>query len=218
MSLPNNAASRRNFLKSAGVLAAAAACAPGTPDRAPTDDAKGDATLPRDPARNAMITTFNGPLLAALGDTVLPQQLGAAGITAAVQAFVTYCREYTPVAEEMHGYGYAEIRYLPPDPVPAWQAQLDGLELLAQHTHKTSFAALTRAQRQALVTVATRRVGGGDLPSPLHATHVAIALMSHWSTAPAAWNLAMGVELSPLSCRTLEGTTTRPVASTGRRA
>ena len=214
MSLPNNAASRRDFLKSAGVLAAAAACAPGTPDRAPTDDA----SLPRDPARNAMFTTFNGPLLAAVGDTVLPQQLGAAGITAAVQAFVTYCREYTPVAEEMHGYGYAEIRYLPPDPVPAWQAQLDGLELLAQHTHRTGFTGLSRTQRQALITAATRGVGGGDLPSPLEATHVAIALMAHWSTAPEAWNLALGAEVSPAACRTLAGTTTRPVAIAGRRA
>ena len=58
-------------------------------------------------------------LLASLGETVLPAMLGVDGQRAAIAAFATWCNEYEPVAEEMHGYGYADVRYLPADPVPA---------------------------------------------------------------------------------------------------
>lgn len=209
MSANNGGANRRDFLKSASALVAAA-CAPGT-----GADAPAAATSGTPGARHA---PFNTTLLASLGATVLPASLGADGQTAAVAAFVKWCDGYDPVAEEMHGYGYADIRYLPADPVPAWHAQLDGLDRLAQRVHKKAFATLDLAQRQALVGMVTRDVRGDRLPAPLDASHVAVALLAHWASQPDAWNRALGVSVSPNSCRPLADAIRKPLPVAGPRA
>ena len=197
---------RREFLKAAGIFVAAAACAP---TRGDSDQRAANA----EPAEHHPRTTgFDAALLASLGATVLPASLGTAGQSAAVAAFVSWCEGYEPVAEEMHGYGYADIRYLPSDPVPAWRAQLDGLDLLAQRVHHTRFTALDLAARQTLVAMALRDSPGADLSSPLGAHHIATALLAHWSSSPDAWNLAMGVSVSPLTCRPLAAATQKPAA------
>lgn len=159
-------------------------------------------------------------LLSALGETVLPAMIGADARRAAIAAFTTWCNEYEPVAEEMHGYGYADVRYLPADPVPAWQAQLHGLDLLAQHVHHTKFVTLTPADRSAIVGRATRRARGDRLPAPLSADHVAVALLAHWASSPAAWDLALGVAVTPSTCRALGDATRKPlpIAATGGKA
>ncbi len=195
-------ANRREFLISATVLVAAAACTPGT-----------DATIVTDSPRTQPLrdADFNPVQLSALADTVLPASLGTAGQRAAVTAFVAWCDGYEPVAEEMHGYGYADVRYLPADPVPAWRAQLDALDRLSQRVHHAPFASRSLAERQALVAQATRSVRGERLPSPLAANHVAIALLSHWASTPRAWDLALGVQVAPMTCRTLDGATKKPL-------
>jgi hypothetical protein len=109
---------RREFLKAAGIFVAAAACAPTRDDSAK----RAETEEPVD--HHPRATGFDAPLLESLGATVLPASLGIAGRSAAAAAFVSWCEGYEPVAEEMHGYGYADIRYLPADPVPAWRAQL----------------------------------------------------------------------------------------------
>lgn len=195
------AASRREFLKSAGVLVAATACAPGTGSDEQATDTRG---------RSTRASQLGGAALDALGEAVLPATLGAAGQRAAVAAFVAWCDGYDPVAEEMHGYGYADIRYLPPDPAPAWRAQLDGLDVLARRVHHAAFTTLSVDQRRALVRMATRSARGERLPSPLSASHVAIALVAHWASSPNAWNLALGVDVSPTTCRPLDDATRKP--------
>jgi len=207
--------SRRNFLKTAGAVAAgvasagtlgAVACAPnnsadervdGTASAtSPSGTTASDRATPR-------VKGFDRPLLDALGDVVLPQSIGAESRRAAVTAFVAFVDEYEPVAEEMHGYGYADVRYLPSDPAPAWRAQLAGLDLLAKRSHGKSFAQLDAKVRESVLTAALRDARGDRLPAPLAASHVALALMAHWAATPDAWNLALGMKVSPSSCRTL---------------
>lgn len=202
MSTPQrpDGASRRTFLKTAGaiasgVAASTVACAPGQ-ESATTARGAGIDRVSLDP----------------LAEVVLPAELGADGRAAAVTAFVSWVNGYEPVAQEMVGYGYSDIRYLPPDPAPAWRAQLDALELLAQKVHKAPFASLDVARRTDVVTQALGGERGTRLPAPLDARHVAVALLAHWASSPGAWNLAMGVEVSPGACRPLEGATPRPVA------
>lgn len=199
---------RRTFLKTAGVLVAAA-CAPTGDNRSPNAT---DANT-----RTSRVAGFSEPLLFPLAEAVLPTALGPDGQRAAVTAFVAWCSSYEPVAEEMHGYGYADIRYLPPDPVPAWRAQLDGLDVLAQRVHHATFASLTVAQRQALVGMATRTARGDRLPPPLAANHVALALLGHWASTPQAWNRAFGVDVSPSTCRPLGDAVKAPVPLTKTR-
>ena len=200
-------ANRRDFLQSASVLVAAAACAPGT-----------DRAKPEAGTRPARVSSIRGPQLTALGETVLPTTLGAPGVRAAIDAFVAWCDGYEPVAEEMHGYGYADVRYLPSDPVPAWSAQLEGLEVLAQRVHHGSFATLAIKDRQTLVAMATRGVRGDRLPSPLAAGHVAVALMAHWASSPDAWDRAFGTKVSPTTCRMLNDATRKPLPIVGSTA
>jgi len=203
--------SRRHFLRVAGAVAAGAAasataatvaCAPATEGDRPAAAGRG--------ARRAA-TALDRRTLEALGEVVLPGALGAAGRKAAVDAFVAWVDDYEPVAEEMHGYGYADIRYLPPDPAPNWRAQLEGLDLLARRTRRVAFADCDAAARQALVATALAGVRAPRLPDPLGAPHVAVALLAHWTASPAARDLAFGVQLGAGTCRSLDGVTARPL-------
>ena len=204
---------RRAFLRAAGALAAggaAAGCdAPGAAGGASA--AAPGATAGATPAGRARDVALDRPTLAAVAEVVLPGELGAAGRAGAVDAFVAWVAGYEPVAERMHGYGYADVRYLPPDPAPGWGAQLAGLELLARRSRGASFAALPIAERRALVESALASTPGVRLPAPLAAGHVALALLAHWASSPAAWDLAHGVRITPATCRPLGDAPRRPL-------
>jgi len=195
---------RRQFLKTAGVLAVGTAAA-GTAachvkEPAQVDESSSTRTL-----------GFDRTLLDALATTVLPASLGEAGMRAATDRFVAWADGYDPVAEEMHGYGYADIRYLPADPAPAWRAQLDALDALSRKSQRVPFARGSTEQRAAVLEAALRSEGGERLPSPLAARHIALALLAHWSASPDAWNLALGAQVSPGTCRTLDAALRAPL-------
>jgi hypothetical protein len=198
MSTPPSAASRRSFFKTAATIAGGVAAS--TVACAPTEDT----------TAGTRTTGIDRTTLEPLAEVVLPAELGAEGRGEAVDAFVRWVNGYEPVAQEMVGYGYSDIRYLPPDPAPAWRAQLDALDLLAHKVRRAPFASLDVAGRTEVVTLALGSERGERLPAPLNARHVAVALLSHWASSPGAWNLALGVEVSPGACRPLEGATPRP--------
>jgi TAT (twin-arginine translocation) pathway-exported protein len=192
---------RRSFLKSATALTAAAAIP--VQSLAAVEQRQQPVPPPR---------ALNATLLAALGDTVLPESLGAAGRATAVREFNRWITEYSPVAEEMHGYGDAEITYTPADPAPGWNAQLEALDLLARRTKRRGFAALPIAARRDIVRRQLASVRGASLSSnPLNATHVAVALLSHWASSYAAHDLAYNSRIIRGECRGLAGVTRKPL-------
>ncbi len=203
-------ASRRDFLARAALAAAGAALpAPLAAQHA----AQEAAATP--PAR-APGAVLDPALLAALGDAVLPESLGAAGRRRAVAGFATWLARYEPVAEAMHGYGDAEVTYTPPDPAPGWQAQLRGVDTLARRSRRMGFAALSVAERRALLEVALRGHGGTRLPAnPLEATHVAVALLAHWAASTEATDLAHGARILAGECRGLAGVSRLPLPLAG---
>jgi hypothetical protein len=205
--------SRRSFLKTAGALTAGvAAVGTAATGCAVKDPTASNATGQDNGAER--VRGFDRVLLDAVATAVLPAALGAPGIRTATDAFVAWADGYEPVAEEMHGYGYAEVRYLPADPSPAWRAQLTALDLLA-HKHGTEgFATLPMAQRQELLRAVLRDQRGDRLPAPLDANHIAIALLAHWSSGPDAWDTALGARVSPGICRTLGDATRKPLPVT----
>ncbi|MFM8793003.1 MAG: hypothetical protein ACKOFX_11160, partial [Solirubrobacterales bacterium] len=85
----------------------------GAPEQA---KASGSAKVSLDPA-----------LLAALGDAVLPESLGASGRGRAVAAFAAWLAAEVQVAEQMPGYGDAALPAPRPAPGPGGRAQVDGL-------------------------------------------------------------------------------------------
>jgi hypothetical protein len=110
------------------------------------------------------------------------------------------------------------VRYLPPDPAPGWRAQLEGLDTLARKSRRKAFAELDEGARREVLTVALSGVRGDRLPDPLGASHVAVALLSHWASRPEAWNLALGAQVNPGSCRPLDGIAGKPLPIAGPRA
>ena len=201
---------RRSFLKTAGTLSAGMA----TVGTATTACAVKDPTASNATGLDsgmARVRGFDRVVLDAVATTVLPASLGLTGIRAATEAFVAWADGYEPVAEEMHGYGYADIRYLPADPSPAWRAQLTALNLLAQKRGMIGFAMLPLLTRQELLDAVLRDERGDRLPSPLGATHIAVAPLAHWTSGPEAWDSALGARVAPGVCRTLGDATRQPL-------
>ncbi len=192
------ATDRRNFLKVAGAAAAAgivvAAC-----DRTRTEAPPAE---PIAPSRDAGLPRAT---LEALAAVVLPSELGPDGRRAAVNAFVTYVNEFAPAAEEMHGYGYPEIRRLPADPAPAWKTQLAALDAGG------ALAVQSPTEQRRRVEAALVGVKDAGLPHPLAAPHVAIALLSHWASSPDGWDLGFEARIRRDSCRVLDDAPRQPL-------
>lgn len=205
---------RRSFIKRAALGAAAASVLPAAAHAAEIEAVavSAETARPGDPPLAPSAATLDEALAAAVGDAVLPESLGADGRADATTSFRAWIADYRPVSEEMHGYGYAEIRYTPSDPAPGWNAQLAGLDLLARATHKRGFVALDVNARRALLTTQLSRVAGSRLPSnPLAASHVAVALLAHWAASSAATDLAYGARITAGNCRPLAETVRRPL-------
>lgn len=215
---------RRDFIKRAA-LAAATASGLGATEAlaqgaASTSRAPGTVTsqsgAPRSSAQTAP-RALDPVLLRALGDAILPEMLGDAGRTSAIAAFATWLARYTPVAEEMHGYGDAEITYTPSDPAPGWNAQLAGLDLLARKKHRRGFARLGVPLRRSVVQTHLARVSTTRLPAnPLSAPHVAVALLSHWAASSEATDLAYEARIMKGNCRLLSDTSRPPLPLAAR--
>lgn len=162
-------------------------------------------------ARPAASGPLDERLLGALADVVLPGELGADGRARAVADFREWLAGYEPAAEEMHGYGDAEITYLPADPAPGWNAQLAALDLVARKKHKRAFAELGVPERGAIVRSQLGRVRGERMPATLAAPHVAIALLSHWCASAGANDLAYGMKIGRETCRVLGDAPRKPL-------
>ena len=209
-----NTPGRREFLKRAAV-AATTAVAANTPLNADALAAGAEAIAP---ARPASATVFDQPLLNALATAVLPEALGAAGHAMVVRGFSAWIAGYRPVSEEMHGYGNQEITYTASDPAPGWNAQLQGLDLLARRTRGKSFVALDTLGRRALLGAQLARANGRLPANPIAATHVAIALLAFWAGSSAATDLAYGVRILKDNCRVLADTVRRPLPNAAQPA
>lgn len=159
-------------------------------------------------------TPLDDALLRALAEVVLPSE---ADVPAAVATFQAWLAGYDPVAEASHGYGTGELEYLPPDPAPGWNAQLDALDLEATKRHGRGFASLDADTRRTLVERALASERGTRLPSSLQARHVALGLLAWWCDSPGAHDLAWRARIAPNGCRPLAQSPDRPESIGGGR-
>ena len=139
--------------------------------------------------------------LRALGDVVLPSELGADGRSRVVDSLRNWMAGYREHVELTHGYGTSRIRYSGPTPVTRWTSQLDALDAAARKQGGASFASLP-----ALAGVRVDR-----LPAVGDADHVAVALLAHFYVSPAATDLCYGVAIGRESCRPLGQSTRQPL-------
>ena len=156
-------------------------------------------------------------ILVALGDAVLPAELGQQGTARAVAEFDRWMSGYRSGAEANHGYGTGKIERVPADPRPRWRAQLAALDTDARRDGGPSFATSTRERRQALVRAALAGERGDAFPNPLLARHIALALLAHFYDSPAATDLCYAAEIGRQQCRPLPAQALKPI-TLGRRA
>jgi hypothetical protein len=155
--------------------------------------------------------------LRALGEVVLPAgELAAGDLEIALQRFARWAEALEPVAELDHPYlSTDEIAYGPPDPRPAWQAQLEALELLASKRHGTSYTVLERAERERLLRDQLTQDLPQALPHPTSAPHVAIALLAWFYSSDEANDLCYRARIGRHQCRGLPSSVERPAPLRG---
>jgi hypothetical protein len=149
--------------------------------------------------------------LDALGEAILPSQLGRAGITRAVAAFRDWGTGYHESAELVHGYGTSRLRTTGPTPLTRWTSQLDALDAAAQSKHAKAFRALTVAERADLVRDALKSERVDRLPTVTDANHVAIALLAHFYESSAAADLCYQSQIGRQTCRPLSQQVRKPL-------
>jgi hypothetical protein len=149
--------------------------------------------------------------LDALGEAILPSELGRAGITRAVAAFRDWGTGYRPNAELVHGYGTSRLRFSGPTPVTRWMTQLDALDAAAQSKLGKSFKTLKVADRADVVHDALKAERLDRMPSVADANHVAVALLAHFFDSSAATDLCYQARIGRETCRPLAQQSRKPL-------
>jgi len=149
--------------------------------------------------------------LRALGDVLLPTELGDDGRARVVESFRAWMAGYREHAELTHGYGTSRIRYTGPTPVTRWTSQLDALDAAARKEYDSRFALLSVARREQLVRRALTAARLDRMPSVGDAEHVAVALLAHFYASPSATDLCYGAAIGRESCRPLSQSSRQPL-------
>jgi len=151
--------------------------------------------------------------LDALADVVLPSALGKAGVRRAAAAFREWGVGYRANAELNHGYGTSRLRSSGPTPLTRWTQQLDALDAGARAAHRKPFRDLASADRVALVREALAGQRVDRMPPVGEASHVALALLSHFYDSSAATDLCYQVQIGRSTCRRLADSSRKPLPS-----
>jgi hypothetical protein len=155
--------------------------------------------------------------LDALGEAILPSELGAAQIARVVAGFRRWIDGYREGAEVNHAYGNSRLRFVGPTPATRWTRQLDDLDSAAKSAHGRAFAALTIAERQALVRPLI--AGERGIPgSPDGGAHVAAALLGYFYGSSQATDLCYEAAIGKSTCRPLSESGKKPSQRTGAKS
>ena len=151
-------------------------------------------------------------LTRALGQALLPSELGTAGIDRVVGEFQQWLDRYEADAELNHGYGTGEIDYTPADPTPRWQAQLEALDAEAQRRSRISFVALDADTQRDIIRqqIADDRID--RLPRAYRARHVAVGLLAYFYSTPEATDLCYRAAIGKNNCRPLRRSPDKPIS------
>lgn len=159
--------------------------------------------------------------LSALGEAILPTELGRADIDRVVAGFRRWMEGYRENAEVLHGYGASRLRFTGPTPATRWGRQLDELDGAARASGGASFAALSVSARQAVIRPLLAAERGTGVPgSPEGAAHVSLALLAFFYSSATATDLCYEAAIGKNQCRPLSESSRRPAprakSSSGR--
>ena len=145
----------------------------------------------------------------ALGEAVLPSELGSAKTEVASDAFARWIKGYREGAELLHPYGSPRISYAGPSPVPIWLKQLSELDRASVAKHGVLFAVLSIGKRTEMVRESLGAFPNARLDDVAAAPHVALGLLSHFYNSIAATDLCYRAQIGRNKCR--------PLAHNGRK-
>jgi hypothetical protein len=148
--------------------------------------------------------------LDALALTVLPSQLGRAGMTREAAAFRDWAAKYKENAELVHGYGTSRLRSTAATPLTRWTAQLDQLDADAQRLRQRRFRDLSAGDREQIVRDALKAERIDRMPAVVDANHVAVALLAHFYDSPGAADLCYEAQIGRQTCRPLAAQASKP--------
>ncbi|WP_411281725.1 hypothetical protein [Gemmatimonas sp.] len=149
--------------------------------------------------------------LLALGEAVLPAELGRARMAASVDGFQRWIAGYREGVELVHGYGTSKLSSTGPTPATRWATQLDALDRSGARMHSRPFASLTIAQRQALIRVELEAFKEDRIPPIGRCPHVALALLAHFYGSDAATDLCYDAQILRENCRPLAMSSRKPL-------
>ena len=147
----------------------------------------------------------------ALGEAVLPSELGTSGTTAAVLAFQRWIAGYREHAELLHGYGTSKLESSGSTPATKWSAQLDQLDATAMKVGGRRFAELPVARRRELVSAELAAIKADRIPAVGRAPHVALALLAHFYATAEATDLCYESAIGKQTCRPLGASVRKPL-------
>ena len=167
-------------------------------------------------AQGAELSDGHVFLLRDLAGTVLPSSLGRSGQDAAVDAFLTWIREYKEGVALSHGYGEPRLVKSGPTPAPAYATQLAALQAAA--TAKGGrFGALPLQARRELLDAAFSTADVRSLPGRPDGRHVVSDLMAHYFRSSGANDLCYNARIGRNTYRAIRVTTLRPQPLNGGR-
>ncbi|MEP6731847.1 MAG: hypothetical protein ABJE10_14465 [bacterium] len=140
----------------------------------------------------------------ALGEVLLPAELGKLAITREVDRFQQWIAGYREGAELLHGYGTSKLEYAGPTPATRWAAQID--QLRAKGFDQLPLDRRREMLQSDLLALKVDRIG-----SIGRAPHVAVALLAFFYASPAATDLCYEAKIGRQTCRPLAGSSRKPL-------
>jgi len=160
-------------------------------------------------AQPATLSAAEVARLRLVADVVLPQEIGPAARTRAVDQFLAWLKNYRAGAETDHGYGFPRLRRTAPSPAIKYAEQLNGLG--------AGFADLAPAERSRVVATAIDAAEVKRLPGRPDGAHVATDLMAFYFNSIEANDVCYRAQIGRDTCRGLEGSENRPAPLNGGR-
>lgn len=155
-------------------------------------------------------------LLRDVAGTVLPSSIGRKGQDAAVDAFLTWIREYKEGVALSHGYGEPRLVKSGPTPAPGYATHLTALQAAAK-SKGGRFGALPIEARRELLDAAFQAADVRNLPGRPDGRHVVTDLMAHYFRSSAANDLCYNARIGRNTYRAIRVTTVRPAPLNGGR-
>jgi len=145
-----------------------------------------------------------------IAGTVLPSAIGRKGQDAAVDAFLTWIRQYREGVALSHGYGEPRLVKSGPTPAPGYATQIAALQQGAQ-SRGGRFGALPLEVRRELLDAAFKAADLRNLPGRPDGKHVVADMMAHYFRSSGANDLCYNSRIGRNTYRAIRVTTVRPV-------